>query len=106
MEKLAQINIGETFNSPWGRPQGFGDLVSIILSNALILAGLILLFLLIGGGLMMIIGAGQSDPQSSAKGKQAATAAFVGFIIIFAAYWIIRFVESITGLHILEPVGL
>src|SRR3989344_4537018 len=98
MTKLSQINIGETFNSPWGRPFGFGDLVSIILSNALFIAGIIMLFLLIGGGIMMIKGAGSNDPQSSAQGKQAATSALIGFIIIFSAYWILRIIEVTTAI--------
>jgi hypothetical protein len=100
MQKLV-FNIGDAFNSPFGKSQGLADLVSIILSNALVLAGVILFFLLIFGGFSMIIGAGQNNPEAAAKGKQAATTAVIGFIIIFAAYWIIQIIENITGLNIL-----
>jgi len=102
MEKIA-VNIGQEFGSPFGQEYGLADLISVILSNAMVIAGIILLFLLIFGGISMIMGAGQDNPEQAAKGKQAATAAVIGFIIIFAAYWIIQIVENITGLDILKP---
>ena len=104
MNNLAQVDIGSTFNSPIGRSIGIADIVSIILSNAVAIAGTLMLFLAVGGGVMVIIGAGRDDPQTAGKGKQAVTAALIGFIIIFAAYWIIRIVERLTGVHILTPV--
>lgn len=105
MIKLAQVDIGNEFGSPIGRTGGVGlaDLVSIILSNAIIIAGVIVLFLFIGGGISIIAGAGQDNPERAARGKQAVTAAAIGFIIIFASYWIIQVVEIITGLDILSP---
>ncbi len=102
MNKLA-VDIGSSFNSPFGQGKGIGDLVSAIISNALVIAGIILVFFFIFGGISMIAGAGQDNPERAAKGKQAATSALLGFIIIFAAYWIIRIIESITGLKILNP---
>ncbi|GMR03311.1 MAG: hypothetical protein BMS9Abin21_144 [Thermodesulfovibrionia bacterium] len=108
MDKVAQIPIGNTFNSPIGQTGfGFADLVSIILSNALVAAAIIMLFLIIGGGIAMIAGAGSDNPEAAARGKQAVTAAVIGFIIIFATYWIIQLVEIITKVDILRPgVGL
>ena len=105
MNKIAQINIGSEFGSPIGQP-GFGlaDLVSIILSNAIIIAGIIVLFLFIGGGISIIAGAGQDNPERAARGKQAVTAAAIGFIIIFATYWIIQLIEIITGVDIFRPI--
>lgn len=105
MEKIAQIDIGERFLGEGHfltRLTGVGQLVSIILSNAMVVAGIIMLFLLIFGGISMIAGAGRDNPEQAAKGKQAATAALIGFIIIFAAYWIIQIIEKLTGLNILE----
>jgi hypothetical protein len=80
---------------------GIGQLVSIILSNAVAIAAVIMFLLLIFGGFSIIIAAGRSDPEQAAKGKQAATAAVIGFIIIFASYWIIQIIEITTGLNIL-----
>ena len=53
----------------------------------------------------MIAGAGQDNPERAAKGKQAATSALIGFIIIFAAYWIIRLIEIITGVAFITAPG-
>jgi len=103
MSNLAQIDIGAQFGSKFGTELGIGDLVSIILSNALVLAGVILLFILVFGGIAMIAGAGNNNPEQAAKGKQAATSAVIGFIIVFAAYWIIQLIEILTGFSILRP---
>ena len=106
MESLA-VDIGESFDSPFGKSGaggvGLGELVSIILSNALVVAGVILLFLLVLGGIGIIAGAGNDNPEQTAKGKQAVTAAVIGFIIVFASYWIIQVIQSITGVEILNP---
>lgn len=107
MRRIAQtatgVPIGEKFGSPFGQSKGLADLVSVVLSNVLVIAGIILLFFFIFGGISMIAGAGRDNPEQAAKGKQATTAALVGFIIIFAAYWIIQIIEKITGLDILNP---
>ncbi len=103
MNKLA-VNIGDAFNSPFGRGGvGVGSLVSTLVSNAFVLAGIILLFMLVFGGIGILSGAGSNDPERAAKGKQAATSAVIGFIIIFASYWIIQIIEQVTGVGILSP---
>jgi hypothetical protein len=94
------IRINQGFDTPL-TDLGVGGLVSIFLSNAVAIAGVILTILLIFGGFSIIMGAGQQDPQKLAKGRQAATAAIAGFIIIFTAYWIIQIVEIMTGITIL-----
>lgn len=107
MDKLG-IRIDEKiFKSRFGQEgssgRGFADLVSIVLSNAIVIAGIILLFLLVFGGISMIVGAGQSNPEKTAQGKKAATSAIVGFAIIFTTYWIIEIVGKIAGFNILNP---
>jgi len=99
------IDIGSTFfggGHPLQQISGIGQLVSIILSNAMVIAGIIMLFLLIFGGISMVMGAGRDNPEQAAKGKQAATAAVIGFIIIFASYWIIQLIQLLTGITILQ----
>lgn len=104
MNKLA-VNIGANFSSPFGQTKTLGDLITLATNTALIIAGLVVLFLMVFGGLSMIIGAGNNDPQSAARGKQAATYAVIGFVVIFVAYWVIQFIEAITGLNfITAPV--
>jgi hypothetical protein len=98
------IQIGPTFGSPWGiGSKGLGYFVSVILSNAVAIAGVLLLFLLIFGGISIMMGAGSGNKDDVAKGKKAVTAAIAGFLIIFCAYWIIRIVEIITGFDIFNP---
>lgn len=96
MNKLA-VDIGTEFGSPLGRNITIGNLVSSVVSGAIAIAGIIIIFLLIMGGIGIIAGAGSENPEQVAKGKQAITWAVIGFIIVFVAYWIIRIIEIITG---------
>lgn len=98
---LDMMNIGDQFGAPFRQITQVGGLVSVLVSNAYILAGVLFLILFIVGGLNVIGSAGSSDPQQAAKGWKIITAAGVGFLIIFASYWIIKIIELITGLKIL-----
>lgn len=105
MDKLAEIKIGDTFlgtSSKLADPGNVSLYVSAIITGAISVAGIILLFLLISGGIGMIAGAGKSDPQTVEKGKKAATSALIGFIVVFSAYWIVKLIETITGLSLIS----
>lgn len=113
MQKLA-FNIGEALFGGEGpglehagltTSMTISDIISNVLPNIYILAGIILFFLLIGGGLMFIFSAGQESPEGAGQGKKAITAALIGFLIIFASYWIIQIIEYVTGVGILTPKG-
>jgi hypothetical protein len=99
MNLLAEtgVPIGSTFKSPFGVDKSIGDLVSVLLRGSLAIAGVLILFFIVFGGISMIAGAGADKPDQAAKGKQALTSAGIGFIIVFVAYWIIRIIEVITG---------
>jgi len=104
---LAKVNIGEEFwlkkNSGIGdKPayQSIGSFISAILPNIYVIAGVILFLLMVFGGFTYIKSAGSSDEEGVKKGQQAITAALVGFLIIFASYWIIQLIEIITGIQI------
>ena len=101
METLAQVNIGTEFEPAKTFPT-VGKLLSTLLPNIYILAGVLLLGLLIFGGFGIIMGAGGDDPKKTEQGKQAVTAALIGFLLIFASYWIIQIIEVVTGLNILK----
>jgi len=81
---------------------GISVYVSNIITGAISIAGIILLFILIAGGIGMIAGAGKSDPQTVEKGKKAATSALIGFIVVFCSYWIVKLIETITGLSLIS----
>ena len=96
-----EFNLGDkplttVFSSP-------GALISALLPNLYILAGLILFILLLFGGFGIIMGAQGGNPEQAGKGKNAITAALLGFGLIFASYWIIQIIQWITGINILNP---
>lgn len=80
--------------------QTIGGFVSAVLPNVFIISGIILLLLLLFGGLTTIINA--DNPEAQDKGKQAITSALIGFLIIFASYWIIQIIQVLTGVNILK----
>jgi hypothetical protein len=80
-----------------------GSLISVLLKNSFTVIGVILLVLLISGGLMFIIGAGNQDSKKSAQAKAMITDAAIGFAVVLLAYFIIQIVETVTGLKILNP---
>jgi len=107
VKNIFVFNIGEQFLLKPGRPVKeigtIGGIISTLLKNIYVLAGVLLFVLLIVGGFIFIIGAGQDNPEQAKKGKQALTAALLGFVIIFISYWIIRIIEILTGIKIFNP---
>lgn len=96
-------DIGDYFDSPWGKDDfTIGKLVSVVVSNAVVFAGIIMFVLILIGGVGVMVSAGKNDPQGAAKSKTLLTSAVVGFIIVFASYWIIKIIEIITGVPILN----
>ncbi|MCJ7804967.1 hypothetical protein MUP35_04540 [Patescibacteria group bacterium] len=108
MKNLSSFEIGDEF---WVRPnqgiagaegfkEGIGGIISTLLQNVYVLAGILLFILLIVGGLSFIMGAGEDNPEKAKRGKQTITAALIGFVIIFCSYWIIKIIEIVTGINI------
>lgn len=103
---IAAVNIGQGVD--WGSRDlsstfpNIATLVSLILKNALTLAGIILLLLVIIGGFMFIANAG-GDPKKLDQSKSIITNALIGFIVVFGAYFIIQIIEVLTGIRILNP---
>lgn len=101
MTKLAQVSIGTTFLGNSGAFQDLGGIsltVSLFLKIAFVLAGLILLFFFILGGIGMISSAGKNDPKTTEQAKQTITSAVVGFIVVLISYWIVKLIGLIIGL--------
>jgi hypothetical protein len=103
--ELAAVDIGFKFlegsRMDLYNPYNVSTYISAIITGAISLAGIVLLFLLVGGGIAMISGAGKSDPKTVEQGKKAATSALIGFIVVFSAYWIVKLIELITGLNLI-----
>ena len=104
--KYLAINIGTTLlqdtRGDLYQIDSISRYVASFITGAISVAGIILLFMLIGGGIAMIGGAGKNDPKSMEQGKKAATSALVGFVVVFFAYWIVRLIEAITGLELIS----
>lgn len=78
-----------------------GGIISKALKSFIFpIAGAILFVILILGGFQMLAGANNS--KSLEEGKQRITSAIIGFILLFAAYWITQLLELIFGIRILS----
>ena len=99
--KLLAVRIDQLFQPAQTFPTA-GSLVSVLVFNVYVVAGVLLLVLLIFGGFTFIIGAGQDDPRKVDQGKKAVTYAVVGFLVVFASYWIVQIIQVMTGVPILN----
>jgi hypothetical protein len=99
MKYLSEVKINDYFKSPFTGEAGgqIGNLVSVVLGIAFVVAGIILLVSFIIAGISLISGAGQNNPEKLEKGKQAVTSALIGFIVVFVAYWIVKLIGNILG---------
>lgn len=83
-------------------PEGFtfaGQNIGAIVGNSLGLvfaaAGIGLLLMIISSGFSLMTSAG--DAKKLAHGKTTLTNSIVGFILIFAAFWIVQILGTILG---------
>lgn len=106
MYKLTLVEIdNEFFGSRFTKLSelsGVSQLVSLILNIAFVAAGVVLLIFIVVGGLGMISSAGKNDPEKLEKSKQTITSALIGFLVVFATYWIVKLIEQITGVPIVS----
>ena len=76
-----------------------GSVVSAALPYVYVIAGLIMLLMIISGGISLMTAAG--DPAASKAGYGKIQAGIVGFIIIFAAYFVAQIVQVVFGVKFL-----
>ncbi len=77
----------------------YSQLVTAIVRNAFVFAGVISFILLIFGGFQVIVGAG--DPKKAEQGKAAITGAVIGLLIVFGSFWIVQAIGVLTGQNLL-----
>ncbi len=82
--------VSDVFNTP-------SSMINLLVKVVFVGVGLILLVLIVISGLSMIAG-GTSDNKE--KAKSTMTSALMGFLIIFAAYWIMQIIKIFTGADI------
>ena len=74
-----------------------GEVISRFLLFAFPAAGMLLLLYLLYGGFRLMTSGG--DPKAGEAAKAKITTAVIGFVIIFAAYWIVQIVARVLGLQ-------
>ena len=101
---LAQDTIDIRPGGPGEQFARLGDItipavVSAIIKLSLIIAALVAFGFLILGGIRWIMSGGDKDATAKAQGT--ITAALVGLVIVFAAWAIIKLIETFFGIQIL-----
>lgn len=79
-----------------------GTVIETAIPFLLVFAGVGLLLMILSAGFALLTSGG--DPKRLETGKQRLTYAVIGFIVVFAAYWIVQLVARIFGLTGLESV--
>jgi hypothetical protein len=77
---------------------GVSGIVTLFLNVAFVVAGIILLLFFILGGIGLISSAGQDNPQKTEQSKKTITSAVIGFVIVFASYWIVKLIGQLLGI--------
>lgn len=73
-------------------------IIGTVLPFVFVFAGLILFVMFIFGGFTIFTSAG--NPEKIKQGQGMIVNALIGFLIIFAAYWIIQILETTLGFKI------
>lgn len=90
------IKINELFSG------GVGKIISALLPILFTFAGLLLLLYLLFGGISLMTSGG--DPKSVASAKAKITNAFIGFILVFVAYWVVALLGKILGITVFTSI--
>ncbi|QLG69924.1 MAG: hypothetical protein CH104c_0693 [Candidatus Woesebacteria bacterium] len=95
---LAQVNYQQLEGSIGLKFAGgnVGTIVGESLKYIFAVAGILLLIYLILGGFQYLTSAG--DPKKAQEAQSKITQALIGFVIIFASYWIVQIVAAVLGL--------
>jgi len=83
-------NVIDVYDTP-------ASLLNIVVRNIFVIAGLLLFGTIIFAGFKIISGGSKGYEEA----KNIITIAVTGFLIMFAAYWIVQIVEVVTGVPIL-----
>jgi hypothetical protein len=73
-----------------------GDIVNSAITYLFPVVGFLLFIYLIFGGYQYLLSGG--NPKSIEAGKKNITNAIIGFIIVFASYWIVSVIGRILGI--------
>ena len=96
------INIAPAAGSQWFKLGNLtmASVVSGLIRLLLLLAALVFFFMLLWGGIKWIMS--QGDKGEVEKARDQITNALVGLAIIFVAWAIIKLIEALFGINIME----
>jgi|WetSurSiteA1Bulk_404760.scaffolds.fasta_scaffold59020_3 hypothetical protein len=82
--------------------KSIGDIVSTLIPYFFLVAGILLLINLVMGGLALMLSRGDPKAVQSAQGK--ITNSLIGFLIVFASYWIVQLVGRVFGIEAITNI--
>ena len=91
LSEYLKIGTGQKLSNRFDTP---ASMVNLLVRVIFVGVGLILLVMIIVAGLAMIAG---ETSDSKGKAKTTMTSALMGFLVIFAAYWILQIIQIFTG---------
>lgn len=104
---LADVNLPDTFFQYHPSASSFdnpGLLISRLLVNAMVFAGVLFFLLIIYSGYQLIIYGGQyNSPQRVAQAKSMITYSTIGFLLVISAYFILQIIKYVTGVDFITP---
>lgn len=80
------------------------NIISAFIKLVLVVAALVAFAFLVFGGIKWIVSGG--DKEQTAKAQGTITAALVGLVIVFAAWAIIKLLETFFGIQILSELKI
>ena len=83
----------------WVKYTNLGDLLGNIVTLIFIVGALVFFFMLVIGGIQWMLSGGDKAATESARGR--ITAALIGLVIIFAAWAIMKLIETFLGIKFL-----
>lgn len=99
MNKVAEVDIGQSFGVRIGQDVPLGKLVSNLLTTVFVVVGIIFIFFAIFSGISLISSADENSPEKIQKAQRALTTAIIGIVIVFTSYFILRLLEVIIGVE-------
>ncbi|MGI5840896.1 MAG: hypothetical protein ACOX6N_01665 [Patescibacteria group bacterium] len=79
--------------------KNLGQIITEFMPFVFTIAGVALLFVIIMGGVTLMTSGG--DPNKTKEGYGKIVAGVIGFLIIFASYFIAQIIETILGMKLL-----
>jgi hypothetical protein len=92
LELRPGVTVAEVYSSP-------AVLIDLIVRNLFVIAGIILFLMMIYSGFLFLKG----ETKNQEEAKTVMTTAVIGFVIMFAAFWIVQIVKVVTGI---EDIGI